>query len=232
MPKKKKLLVLSVGGSIIIPKTGFDINFLKKFRQMIVDGVKQGYRFILVVGGGATCRQYNEALKKVSSISVSTLDWQGIRVTRLNAEFVKNFFGDMAYASIIEDPQKKVKTAKPILISGGWKPGRSTDDVAVRLAITYGADTVINLSNIDYVYDSDPRKNPQAKPIKNISWKDFRQNILKSDKWIPGANLPFDPTASKTAQKAGLEVVIMNGNNLPALKKLLIDNKITGTLIS
>lgn len=232
MPNKKKLLVVSVGGSIIIPKTGFDINFLKKFKQLIIDGTKQGYKFILVVGGGSTCRQYNEALKQVVPVATSILDWQGIKITRINAELVRNFFGKLAYPQIIENPQKKIKTNSKILLSGGWKPGRSTDDVAVRLAITYGADTVINLSNIDYVYDSDPRKNPQAKPIKNISWKNFRQNILKSDKWIPGANLPFDPTASKNAQKAGLQVICMNGRKIAYLKQYLEKGKICGTLIS
>ena len=46
-----KYKILSVGGSIIIPKTGFDISFLKKFRNLILTEIKKGNKFILVIGG-------------------------------------------------------------------------------------------------------------------------------------------------------------------------------------
>jgi uridylate kinase len=57
---KTNLKIISVGGSIVIPKTGFDIPFLKKFRQLIINEVKRGSRFILVIGGGATGRRPDE----------------------------------------------------------------------------------------------------------------------------------------------------------------------------
>jgi uridylate kinase len=56
--------IISVGGSIVIPKTGFDPAFLKEFRALILKEVKKGRRFILTIGGGATCRQYQAALKE------------------------------------------------------------------------------------------------------------------------------------------------------------------------
>ena len=59
--------ILSVGGSIIIPKTGFDIDFLKKFRRMILNRVKKGEKFILVIGGGATCRVFKMRQSKSAS---------------------------------------------------------------------------------------------------------------------------------------------------------------------
>ena len=43
--------VISIGGSIIIPPEGFNIEFLKKFRELILNRVKKGEKFILVVGG-------------------------------------------------------------------------------------------------------------------------------------------------------------------------------------
>jgi uridylate kinase len=84
-----QLKILSVGGSIIIPKTGFDIPFLKKFRAMILDRIKKGDRFILVIGGGATCRQYQDAAKQVVKMSDEELDWLGIHTTIYNAIFVR-----------------------------------------------------------------------------------------------------------------------------------------------
>jgi uridylate kinase len=78
MNKTSSYKILSVGGSIIIPKTGFDIKFLKKFRAMILARVKKGEKFVLVIGGGATCRVYQDALKKTTKISNVDLDWLGI----------------------------------------------------------------------------------------------------------------------------------------------------------
>ncbi len=75
---KKAIKIISVGGSIIIPKTGFDIPFLKKFRQLILRQIKKGERFILVIGGGAICRKYQDAAKQIVSLSDTDLDWIGI----------------------------------------------------------------------------------------------------------------------------------------------------------
>ena len=88
---------------------------------------------------------------------------------------------------------------------------------------------MINLSNIDYVYDKNPKKFKGAKPLKNISWKDFRKIV--GNKWDPGLNLPFDPVASKLAEKLKLKVVVMNGKPLSNLKNLLSGRSFKGTVI-
>ena len=222
--------VLSVGGSIIIPKTGFDVVFLKKFRAVILDRVKKGDKFVLVVGGGATCRQYQNAAKEAFKISQTQLDWLGIYSTWFNAEFVRLMFGDYAYGKVINSPHKRIKTNKPLIISQGYKPGWSSDYTAILLTKTYGAKTMINLTNVDYVYDKDPNVFPDAKKIEKISWKDFRKNIV-GYKWVPGANVPFDPIASGMAEKNKLTVKIVNGKNLGEVKRVLEGKKFKGTVI-
>ena len=197
--------ILSVGGSIIIPKTGFDIAFLKKFRELILARVKKGDKFILVIGGGATCRQYQAALKSVANVSNEELDWLGIYTTWYNAEFVRLMFGKYAYKEVIKNPTKKLITNNPIIVCGGWKPGCSTDKDAVLLAKAYGAKIVANLSNVDFVYDKDPNKFSGAKKLEKLSWSEFRKIV--GDKWVPGKNVPFDPQAAGLAQKLKLKVV-------------------------
>ena len=223
--------IISVGGSIIIPKGGFNIAFLKKFRDLILSEVKKGDKFILVVGGGATCRQYLDAARKVVKLNNDELDSLGVAATKLNAYFVKTIFGDKAYEDVVSDPTKKVKTSKPIIISSGWKPGWSTDYVATLHAKTWGAKEVINLSNIEYVYDKDPRKYKSAQKIEEMVWKDFRKEIV-GYKWVAGKNAPFDPIASALAQKLGLTVSILKGTNLTQVKKVLDGGKFKGTVIS
>lgn len=221
--------VLSIGGSIIIPPTGFDIEFLKKFRNLILSEIKKGQKFVLVVGGGDTCRRYQKALIGVRKINNEELDWMGIYTTHCNAEFVRLMFGDYAYGEVLKQPTKKVKTAKPIIIAGGWKPGWSTDYDAVQLGKMYGAKEVVNLSNVDYVYDKDPRQHSDAKKLSQISWVDFKKIV--GDKWLPGANWPFDPIASKIAASAKITVKFVKGTDLNTVKKVLSGKKFNGTVI-
>ena len=123
-----------------------------------------------------------------------------------------------------------INLTKSIVIGGGWKPGWSTDYVAVILGKQLHAKKIINLSNTDYVYDSDPKINPDAKKIEQISWKDYR--VLIPKEWNPGLNSPFDPIASKMAEEAGIEVAIMNGKPIDNLANYLNGEKFLGTVIS
>lgn len=222
--------IISVGGSIIIPKTGFDIPFLKKFRSLILSEIKKGSRFILVIGGGSTCRLYQDGARQVADLSDIDLDWIGIHSTVFNAHFVKMLFKDVAYSDVLTNPTKKFKTSKSLIIASGWKPGCSTDKDAVLLAKTYGAKEMINLSNIEYVYDKDPNKFKDAQKIERIDWKTFRKDIVGST-WDPGKSAPFDPIASKEAEKLKLMVKILKGTDLEEVKKVLSGKKFQGTTI-
>lgn len=222
--------ILSVGGSIIIPKTGFDIPFLKKFRSMILRRVKAGDRFILVVGGGGTCREYQNTAKMVAPLTTEDLDWIGIHTTVLNAQFVRFLFKGYAHGELVGDPRRKLSTGKHIIVGAGYQPGHSTDMDAVLLAKTYGAKDVLNLSNIEYVYDKDPNKFPEARKIERIAWREFRKNIVGTS-WSAGKNAPFDPVASREAERMGLRVSILKGTNLKEVSNALSGRKFRGTVI-
>ena len=157
-------------------------------------------------------------------------DWIGINVSKLNAEVVKQLFSGYSYEKIITDPNKKVKTNKNIIVGAGWKPGWSTDYDAVLMAKNNKADTIINLTNIDYVYDKNPSQFSDAKPLKEIDWKSFKHIV--GDKWTPGLSMPFDPKASKLAEKFKLKVAIINGKYLDRLEDFLNNKPFVGTIIS
>lgn len=221
--------ILSVGGSIIIPPGGFDIDFLKKFRDLILAEVKNGEKFILVIGGGATARTYQKAAAAFGQASEEDLDWVGIKATTLNAELARVLFGPDAYEEVAIDPTKKIKTSKPVIIAAGWKPGCSTDKDAVLLAKTYGAKEIFNLSNVDYIYDSDPRKNKDAQKKERLSWREFR--AIVGDRWVPGANVPFDPSAAKEAEKLKLRIGFVKGTDLGEVKKAISRQPFLGSVI-
>ncbi|MBP7992452.1 MAG: UMP kinase, partial [Candidatus Magasanikbacteria bacterium] len=154
----------------------------------------------------------------------------GIQFTLANAHLVRTLFTGYSHDKVINNPHEKVKTKMPIIVAGGEKPGASSDIDAVDLAKAYGATEMINLSNIEYVFDKDPNKFKNAKKIEDINWKDFRKNIV-GYKWEPGKNVPFDPTASGRAEKYKMTVSILNGTNLAEVAKALQGKKFKGTKV-
>ncbi len=216
--------VISLGGSIVVPDK-VDTAFLRSFRKMM-EGIEG--QFIIVLGGGALARNYQEHAKASGDVSKTDLDLIGIQATKLNSEILRVWLGKDAHQEVIKDPTALPKTSRKFIICSGWKPGSSTDNVAVVAAEKAGAKTIINLSNIDHVYTADPRKDPKAKKLDMISWPDFRK--LVGDAWDPGMNVPFDPVASRKAEKLGLEVVMM-GPDLKNLKSYLSGKGFVGTRI-
>jgi len=222
-----KTIVLSLGGSLIAPDK-IDVNFLKSFRKAIEKFVKKNHRFVIVCGGGSIARKFQKAASRKKGITNRDLDWLGIYATMINANFVKQVFGEMAESNIIHNPTKKINSNKKIILASGWKPGWSTDYDAVLLAKNLKSKTVINMSNINYVYDKDPKKHKGAKKIKNICWKHYRNLISK--KWTAGLNAPFDPIAAKEAEKSKIKAIII-GKNLKNFENLLNNKKFNGTAI-
>lgn len=224
---KKETLVISLGGSIIVPDK-IDTGFLKDFRKLILEYTDK-YSFIISTGGGHTAREYARAAEKITETTKDDKDWIGIYCTRVNAQLVRAIFQDKAYKDIIKDPTKKTKTAKPILLAAGYKPGSSSDYDAVLLAKAHKTKKVLNLTNIDYVYNKDPSTHTFAKPLKQLSWEEYRKIIPPDFEY--GMHTPFDPVASKLAQKLKLEVTIINGHKLKQIKNYLEKKEFIGSVI-
>ena len=222
--------VLSVGGSIVVPNEP-DTKFLTEFSGMIKEwlAADSSRKLILVVGGGAPARVYQNAYRTINADNNSNdqADWIGIMATRLNAQLLKAVFGDLCKQDVVYDPTQVSEFTGRILVAAGWKPGFSTDNDAVLLAERFAAKTVVNLSNIEKVYTDDPRKNPDAKPLDSISWSDFRKMV--GDEWEPGKNCPFDPIASRRADQNGITVVCAGGKNIENIRNILDETDFIGT---
>lgn len=226
----EKPIVVSLGGSLIIPDGGPDFQFLKNFRELILKFVDEGAKFLIVAGGGKICRTYQEAAKQITDLADEDIDWLGIHVTHLNAHLLRSIFREKAHLKVLTHYSEKEEISEPIVIGAGWKPGHSTDYDAVAFAGLYGMGTVVNLSDIAFVYDKDPKKFPDAKPLKEIGWQNFRKIV--GDAWVPGDKLPFDPIASKLASESGIKVIVMSGKNLPNFENYLQGKPFEGTVIS
>ena len=231
---KKEKIVISLGGSLIFTDQGIDTGFLSRFNRFIRKKLadNKNYQFFIITGGGKVARQYRDASKKVlgPTLTSDDLDWLGIHATRLNAHLIRTIFRDLADPAIIKDYGSLKKEKASVVIGAGWKPGWSTDYDAVFLCKKYKISTVINLSNIDRLYDRDPKKFSDAKPIDQITWKELKKFV--DQKWQPGMNVPFDPIASKKAEELGLKVVLLKGSDLKNLNNYFKGERFVGTIIS
>ena len=227
--KTSAVTIISLGGSTIVPDVPSG-EFVRSFTDLIKERVKSGRRFVIVCGGGKTSRNYHKALKDSGNTDNDDADWIGIYATHLNAELIRLALGKLAHPNVVKDPTKKIPWKTTVLIAGGWKPGRSTDYDAVLLAKMFGAKNLVNVSNIDYVYTADPKKNPSARPIPKMTWSELI--AMLPDSWSPNLSSPFDPIAARLASKLKLSVSIVNGALQDDVAHAIDELPFRGTIIT
>jgi len=227
--KKSEKYVIALGGSVAFPEK-IKVRYLEKFYLFIKKEIKKGRKFVIVCGGGYVARKYQKAAAKITRIPNEDKDWIGIHSTRLNAHFLRTIFRRES-DPVVFDERFKLKgfNKHSVIIGSGWRPGWSTDYVAVQIAVDFKIKEVIILGKPDYVYTKDFEKSKKARPIKTISWKDYLKLIPA--KWRPGLHAPVDPVAAKLAKKENIKVIVADGEKLENLKKILNKQKFRGTTI-
>jgi len=226
---KKKMIVLSLGGSQIIPEN-INLKYLKEFKKIILKHSKK-YKFVIVCGGGSIARKYISALKKIK-INEKLQSLSGISATRMNARFMNYFFNinpEYGIPHTIETLQKYIKS-RNIIFCGAleYKPNQTSDSTAAEIAKYFKSD-FINITNIKGLYNKNPKKFKDAKFIPRITWKDFNK-MANKNKFKPGQHFVLDQTASKIILKNKI-ITSITGENLQELNNLLSKKRFKGTII-
>jgi len=212
-----------------------DLVFLTNLRNFLSKRIAKGEKFVIVIGGGRTCRNYQQAAREAGNCSADQLDWLGIEATKLNAALLSCVFHNNAYKKIISHkPNRRqinlfLKSGMEILISSGWAPGWSTDYDAIVLAALFGQKQVVVVSDIAFVCDKDPRKFSDAKPLKDLLWSEF-ENYVPSV-WTPGLSSPLDPKATQLAKKNKITVKMVKGSDWDSFDAALDGKDFIGTTI-
>lgn len=226
---KKEVIVLSLGGSLIIPDN-VDMTYLKKFKKTILKNTDK-YRFIVTCGGGNIARKYINALKKAKA-DEKFQSFSGISATRMNARFMSYLFGFNPKKGIPTHMReiKKYLKSQDIVFCGAleYKPNQTSDSTAAMIAKNFKS-KFINLTNVKGLFDKNPKTSKNAKFIPWISWQDFDE-MAQSLKFKPGQHFVLDQTAAKMIKKHKIETFIL-GKNLKNLDKVLKGEDFTGTRI-
>ncbi len=167
-------------------------------------------RLVVITGGGKTARKYVE-LGKELGVSNAWLDLLGMEASRLNALLLAALLGELAYTPIprsVDEVLQGLSTGK-VVILGGLQPGQSTNAVSAMIAELVRADLLINATNVDGVYDKDPSRYPDAKPLKEVSIQQLAE-MLRSQDFSPGHYELLDTVALKVVARSKIRLVFVN----------------------
>jgi len=226
---KKRVIVISLGGSLIIPDD-VNIKFLKEFKKIILKNTNR-YKFVIVCGGGGIARKYISALRE-TGINKKLQNLSGISATRMNARFMNYFFNinpEHGIPHTIKVLRRYIKKLDVIFCGAlEYKINQTSDSTAAGIAKKLKA-IFVNLSNVAGLYNLDPRSHENAKFIPRISWSDFYKMAHK-EKFKPGQHFILDQTASKIIMENKIKTYFL-GKNLKEFASFLKNKKFKGTII-
>ncbi len=226
----KAAVVLSIGGSIF--RTGEDdVPYLERLADLMR---RLGRRrpLAITVGGGRTAREYIGIGRELGLTEIE-LDEIGIDVTRLHARLLAGRIGPPTPShppTTLAEAVLELRHGSPVVL-GGTEPGHTTDGVAALLAVRLRAERFVNATNVDALYDHDPKVDPQAHPIRRISWPKFRELVRERSGGQAGQQFLFDRLGADQLARVRTPTAIVFGRDLPNLEKALLGRPFLGTEI-
>ncbi len=233
MKVAKKVMVLSLGGSLIVPGK-VDYRFLESFRK-ILEKNKDQYKFIVVCGGGNPSRVYINGLNEEKIKESKKERFQcllGISITRLNARLLTYFFGKDANEGIPHDMKhvESLLQKNDFVFCGAlrYHKKETSDATAAKLANFFNCE-FINITNVHGLYDKDPKRCKNAKMINDISHKEFLK-MTKKQVFKPGQHFVLDQKSAKIIKNHKIPTYII-GSDMDNFDNLLNKKHFVGTII-
>lgn len=223
----KERIVIKLSGKVFSGEDGRDI---KRYASMLAD-LSDKVQPVVVAGGGKIARHYI-SIARGFGLDEASLDIIGIQVSRLNAKMLIAALGGRAHPAVPEDLEQVTGAAASgkIIVAGGLHPGQSTNATSALIAEKVGAARFINATDVNGIYDSDPRTNKKAKLFKEITTKQCRE-ILGGESSMAGGYDLMDIVALKVIERSKIPTVVLKSEP-SIIKDAVLKNKVTGTRIT
>ncbi len=230
---KYKRILLKLSGETLSGKGGWGIN--SEALASLANEIKPVYakkiQIGIVIGAGNIWRGASKKMDRV------TADHMGMIATVMNALALKEALSKIGIPSVAQSafvvsdfvekysPQKAIKYLKnnKVIVFGGGtgKPFFTTDTTAALRAREIKAGVILKATQVDGVYDSDPRKNKKAKRFSEISFNEALKRKLEV----------MDQAAFSICKKSHLPIIVFNFHKKGNLLKVLQDPSI-GTIVT
>lgn len=190
---KYKRVIIKISGEALSGKkgTGFDHDYIDKVVNQLIETRKLGVEIGIVVGGGNFWRG-----RQGEDMERSQADHIGMLATVMNALALQDAIERKGVPTRVQTALTITRVAEPYILRkalnhlekgrivifacGTGNPFFSTDTAASLRAAEIKADVLLLAKNIDGIYDSDPKVNPNAKKYDKIAYMDFVKQGLKA----------------------------------------------------
>jgi len=229
-PAPKAAVVVSVGGSVL-RRGDDDARFIGQLADLL-RATGRETPLVVTTGGGRPAREYIRLGTELGLTGVE-LDELGIDVTRIHARLLAGRIGLPTAShppSTIREAVEAVRHVSPVVL-GGTEPGHTTDAVAALVAVRLRASCVINATDVDGLYEADPKTHPSARRLDRIGWSELLDLLRKGTDGGPGQNFPFDRLGAELLARAGVPLAIVNGRDLENLGRAMTGKPFVGSWI-
>ena len=226
-------LVLALGGSLLRPEESERHAWLSSLANLLSEcDVSIG----IVVGGGAAAREAIELAMERGENDLATLDEIGIAATRVNATIVSQILQDAGLDVFTGIPSDVASAAQGledhgVVVMGGTRPGHTTDNVAIRLAIEAKAARCLIATNVAYVYSSDPRVDSGARPIEFMTLSELQDIVGPPVHGKAGGSSVIDPIGVQAAIDNNLPLAVIDGREIDRIADALGGKPFVGTRV-
>jgi uridylate kinase len=230
-----KRILLKLSGEALAGQAGYGIDedVLKVIAREIKEIHGTGIQIGIVVGGGNIFRGLKGATKGMNRASA---DYMGMLATMLNCLALQDALEHDGVHTRVQSAIEMQELAEPyirrralrhlekdrvvIFGAGTGNPYFTTDTTAALRAMEVGCEVVIKATRVDGIYDSDPRKNPDAKKFSELSYLEVLQRGLEV----------MDSTAISLCMDHQLPIIVFNLNERGALRRV-VQGQSVGTLV-
>ena len=234
-PKFSRIL-LKLSGEALGGESGIGIS--AEAVQSMADQIREvrelGVQVVVVVGGGNIFRGLTGSKR---GIERATGDYMGMLATIINSLALQDALEKLgcptrvqsaiAMAQIAEQfirrrAVRHLEKGRVVIFGGGTgNPYFSTDTAAALRANEIGAEVILKATKVDGIYDSDPKKNPQAKRFAQITYIDALQRRLQV----------MDSTAFSLCMDNKMPIIVFDFFKAHNLKRVVLGEKI-GTRVT
>jgi len=221
---------MKLSGSIFNTTNATTMESIRRYAKMLLE-ISNTFQPIVVTGGGKIARHYINIARSLGS-DEANLDIIGIEVSRLNAKLLISALGEQVYSKIPKNLEEVAIAAASgqIVIAGGLHPGQSTNATSALIAETVKASKFLNATDVDGIYDSDPRKNRDAKLFERITIKECME-ILRNESSMAGKYELIDIVALKVIERSRIPTWVLRSTINNIKHALNNDSKYIGTEI-
>ena len=231
-PKYKRILI-KLSGEALAGELGhgLDENVIANVVNEIARIHEMGVQIALVIGGGNFWRG-----RQGKQMDRTTADHMGMLATVMNSLAMIDALEQRGIPTRVQTALIMTSVAEPyilrkalhhfekgrvvIMACGTGNPYCSTDTAAAQRACEIQADVLMMAKNIDGIYDSDPKLNPDAKKFAHINYIDVIKSGIKA----------MDATAATMCMENNMPVLAFGLDEKDSLIKAVCGEKI-GTVI-